>query len=95
MFKECSNERLVQYLPGKAGVSGGRLPCGGFPLASYSSQAIFRNGQPGMAGVLVQAEVAACREQTQRSIRSQSVRGLLSIAATRAQGALHNAGLAA
>ena len=46
-------------VPGKLGVAGDWLPGGASPLASHNREPIFGYSQPGMAGVLVQGEVAA------------------------------------
>ena len=51
--------RGADTVPGKLGVAGDWLPGGDSPLASHNREPIFGYSQPGMAGVLVQGEVAA------------------------------------
>lgn len=50
---------VASQIPGKLGLAGWQLPSEGF-LTSNHCEPVFRNGQPGMAAVLVQLEVASC-----------------------------------
>lgn len=51
---------MASQSPGKLGLAGRQLPSEGFLLTPNHCEPIFRNGQPGMAAVLVQLEVASC-----------------------------------